>query len=424
MSISKTKAQFILDAKKIHQDRYLYDKVIYVNAYTKIIITCKIHGDFIITPDCFLNSKQICQKCKKEEILLRNKNSFLKKAKNKYGNTFCYSLLDYKSYKKKVKIICPQHGLFEISPEKHLRSKYGCFQCTKKMFKNIIKNRHLNNRKKFYKKHIQKAKNKYGKKFDYTKIDYTKTLEQKNNIICPAHGIQKINFEKHRTRLKFGCAKCGISYLGKLSKKYNHKTFIKKCKEVWGNKIDYSLTKFLNTNNKTFFTCKEHSHTFQQLPISFLNKKIGCKYCHKKKYIRGTIFVKNKKAFIYLFEINNLYDIKVNQLNMIFDTKAIKFGMTHNIKKREKRMKRKLNGSLKLIALYQAKDDIISEAESDIKKIMKKEMSYLNKNIMKDGYSETVSYTNENLNKLLEYCENNDKLNKCNLKKKQTLEIF
>lgn len=409
MSIAKTKNQFILDAEKTHKNKYIYDKVTYINAYTKVIITCKIHGDFIITPDSLLNKKQICQKCRRQK-------TFLKKAINKYGNTFCYSLVDYKSYKKKIKIICPQHGLFEINPEKHLRSKYGCFQCTKNFRKNLKKNEHLNNRKKLYEKRIQKAKNKYGKKFDYTKIDYTKTLEQKNNIICPAHGTQKINFEKHISRLKFGCAKCGISYLGKLSKKYNHKTFIKKCKEVWGNKIDYSLTKFLNTNNKTFFTCKEHSHTFQQLPFSFLNKSIGCKYCHKKKYVRGTLFVKNKKAFIYLFKINNLYDIKDNQLNMIFDRKAIKFGMTHNLKKREKGIKRKLKGSLKLIALYSAKDDIISEAESDIKKIMKKKMFYIDKNIMKDGYSETTANTKENIKTILNYCDKNKHLIKENIK--------
>jgi hypothetical protein len=497
MSIRKTKTQFILDAEKTHKNKYIYDKVIYINAHTKVIITCKIHGDFIITPDCLLNNKQICQKCKKKELLLINKNNFLKKAKNKFGDTFCYSLMHFKSMVQKIKIICPIHGVFETKPQEHLRSKYGCYQCNKKSQKKLFNINILNNRKKIYKKHIEKAKNKFGKKFDYTTIDFTKRIREKNNIICSIHGIQKINILKHlesptgcsfcskenisfkrnnnikiaykyslselinlsnkkynnkfdyslvkqtpyitdkikiicpnprhgvfeqtfsqhlAKRTKHGCPKCGDYYTQKAKKKYNQKTFIKKCVEVWGNEIDYSLTNFIDTENKTFFTCKKHSYTYKQQPKYFLKKRIGCKYCHKKSYNGGGLFVKNKKAYIYLFKINNLYDFDKNQLNMIFNKKAIKFGMTHDLKERKRRLKRKLNGSIKLIALYSAKDNIISKAESEIKKLMSKEMYYIDREIMKDGFSETVEYTKKNIERIINYCDNNKDLTKENLK--------
>ena len=51
--------------------------------------------------------------------------------KSKYGDTFDYSLVEdaYKGFSKKVPIICPTHGLFFISPSRHLSYNYGCPLC-------------------------------------------------------------------------------------------------------------------------------------------------------------------------------------------------------------------------------------------------------------------------------------------------------
>ena len=48
--------------------------------------------------------------------------SFIEKAKLKWGNKFDYSLVDYISYKTKVKIICPVHGVIEKAPYAHLKA--------------------------------------------------------------------------------------------------------------------------------------------------------------------------------------------------------------------------------------------------------------------------------------------------------------
>jgi hypothetical protein len=50
-------------AKKIHGKRYDYSKVVYVNGKTDVIITCKIHGDFSQTPSHHVNDKTNCPKC-------------------------------------------------------------------------------------------------------------------------------------------------------------------------------------------------------------------------------------------------------------------------------------------------------------------------------------------------------------------------
>lgn len=48
---SKTKEQFVIDAKKIHGEIYDYSKVDYINSKTKVCIVCPEHGDFWVTPD-------------------------------------------------------------------------------------------------------------------------------------------------------------------------------------------------------------------------------------------------------------------------------------------------------------------------------------------------------------------------------------
>ena len=39
-------AEWIIEAKKVHGDRYDYSKTVYVRRHDGVIITCKEHGDF------------------------------------------------------------------------------------------------------------------------------------------------------------------------------------------------------------------------------------------------------------------------------------------------------------------------------------------------------------------------------------------
>lgn len=43
---SDFRTKFINRSKEIHNNFYNYDKVDYINARTKVIITCPEHGDF------------------------------------------------------------------------------------------------------------------------------------------------------------------------------------------------------------------------------------------------------------------------------------------------------------------------------------------------------------------------------------------
>jgi hypothetical protein len=57
-----TTSSFIEKAKNKHGDKYIYDKVDYLDAKIKITITCPIHGDFTQTPNSHLAGRA-CPKC-------------------------------------------------------------------------------------------------------------------------------------------------------------------------------------------------------------------------------------------------------------------------------------------------------------------------------------------------------------------------
>ncbi|MBR6515513.1 MAG: hypothetical protein IKT40_01520 [Bacilli bacterium] len=78
--ITSNLEEFIKMANSVHNNFYSYDKFVYVNAKTKGIITCPIHGDFEQSPDVHLNRKHSCPKCKssileKEVIKLLTENN-------------------------------------------------------------------------------------------------------------------------------------------------------------------------------------------------------------------------------------------------------------------------------------------------------------------------------------------------------------
>lgn len=58
-----TTEEFIEKAKILCNNKYSFEKTIYLNSSTKIIVTCPIHGDFLITPNDFLSGKG-CPHCR------------------------------------------------------------------------------------------------------------------------------------------------------------------------------------------------------------------------------------------------------------------------------------------------------------------------------------------------------------------------
>ena len=128
--------EWVDKAKKIHGDKYDYSKVNYINKNTKICIICPKHGEFWITPDKHVNSKQGCPKCAKNYRL--DTDLFIKKARLIHCEFYNYDKCLYKDTETKVCIVCPEHGEFWQTPHGHLNGQ-GCPKCHEEKNINEIK---------------------------------------------------------------------------------------------------------------------------------------------------------------------------------------------------------------------------------------------------------------------------------------------
>lgn len=120
-----TKKEFIKRANKKHKNKYKYNKVVYVNATTPIIITCQEHGDFSQLPSHHM-SKTGCPICNKGIKL--NKDKVISNFKKVHGNIYSYEKMNYINNYTKITINCFVHGDFTQRPSLHL-SGNGCPKC-------------------------------------------------------------------------------------------------------------------------------------------------------------------------------------------------------------------------------------------------------------------------------------------------------
>lgn len=340
---------------------------------------------------------------------------FIKRGKEKYGNKFNLDFVVYENSHKKVKIICPIHGEFKTKPKNFLKiqNKYGCAKCGNLNCGNYLR-KGLN-------KFLVEANKKYNNKFDYSLIKNYKNTEQKSEIICPKHGVFSQRLADH-LRNKYGCPKCYLDEEAKNRKKYNTNSFIKEAKKIWGNKINYEKTKYIKAWHKSIFVCKKHNLEYEQCATYHLKGASGCYKCIKESKKSGGVFLQNKTAFFYTLKLYNFEKIINNKIVIDFDTIGIKIGITHNLKERIQKIKRKTKGDLKLLFAYKGLDLDIFNIEKKLRKKFFNNISrvnvdyYIDKKLMKYGFSETIKFSKNNINTILNYCNNEEKINKINIK--------
>lgn len=134
-ALSKTQDKFIEEAKAIYGEKYDYSLVEYVNSNTKVKIICNDCGHtFETRPKDFLRHHG-CPYCYGN--VKSNNEEFIEKAKIVHGDRYDYSLVEYVNSATKVKIICPEHGVFEQTPNSHLQGK-KCPRCALNESKSLV----------------------------------------------------------------------------------------------------------------------------------------------------------------------------------------------------------------------------------------------------------------------------------------------
>lgn len=269
---------FISKADILHNNKYDYSKVEYINNYTHIKIICPAHGEFNQAPNHHLKGRG-CRLCNFDRQR-SSKEYFIQKAIKIHNNKYDYSLVNYINCDTNVKIICPTHGIFEQSPWNHRIG--GCILC------GIDKR--ANNRRLSAKGFIILSKKIHGNKYDYSLVEYFNT-NRKVKIVCNKHGIFEQSPTKH-IHAKQGCPSCsnskGETQINTFLKKHNIKFIKEKTFENCKNEISLRFDFYLPDKN----ICIEYDGKQHFMPISkfggikeFLNiqkrDKIKTKYCYK-----------------------------------------------------------------------------------------------------------------------------------------------
>ncbi len=121
---------FIVEANKVHNNRYTYPNTVYKTSNTKVKIVCPIHGEFEQQAHVHLEGHG-CPKCATQIIASKRRTSkikFVDRANATHNFKYDYDKVEYVNSTTKVTIICPIHGEFEQAPAAHL-SGCGCPSC-------------------------------------------------------------------------------------------------------------------------------------------------------------------------------------------------------------------------------------------------------------------------------------------------------
>lgn len=78
-----------------------------------------------------------------------------------------------------------------------------------------------------------------------------------------------------------------------IKKKFTTETYIQKCKEIHGNKFDYSKTIYTGSAKFSTFICREHGE-FEQRAADHIRTAGGCKQCAKKVISEKTSYTQDE----------------------------------------------------------------------------------------------------------------------------------
>lgn len=160
---------------------------------------------------------------------------------------------------------------------------------------------------------IKKGLVKHNNFYSYGYVEYINS-KTKVIITCPVHG----NF--HQTPADhlrgYGCKKCSNDYNKRLHSD-NTETFIKKAKNIHGDKYDYSLVTYQSQKQKVTIVCPDHGE-FKQTPTSHINNMSGCKTCaieqrkEHNRQVNKEIFIERAKKIHPQFNYDSIDYINAN----------------------------------------------------------------------------------------------------------------
>ena len=130
---------------------------------------------------------------------------------------------------------------------------------------------------------IAEAKEIYGDRYDYSKVDY-KNRDNRVIVTCPVHGDFQVYAREHLDGK--GCPKCEKG-----------EKFIAKLKEKFGDKFGLDEFVYESSTSPVTLICPTHG-AFSKLPNQILNLQFGCPHCGNdaKEEIHNAAVAKKQAA--------------------------------------------------------------------------------------------------------------------------------
>lgn len=254
------KELFISRLPESHLKDYQYDLLPdEFKATDKVRILCNKHGEFIQQANTHRDGSG-CPKCKAEKISALNRevdwNSRVAKA---FGGKFGHPSEKVISQNQMMRLVCPKHGEFFITPKNFLKSEYGCQKCAKEA---VGKASRLK-----LSTVLNKFKDIHGGIYDYSLIseDSFKFVTDKVDIICPTHGVFSKSIKRHYAGE--GCPKC-LRLQKSLSKKLDNAA----------RSLDSKGFKYRLIDGDTWVQC--HQHGLVKTTGKLIKSGYPCRICY------------------------------------------------------------------------------------------------------------------------------------------------
>lgn len=264
-----TTDEFIEKSKLLHGDKYDYSKTNYTHSRIKLIVICKAHGEFKISPNNHLNGKgcKVCGLIKSKNSRLKGLDYYITKSKITHNDKYNYDYVNYVNSKKKVKIICPIHGEFLQSLGNH-STGIGCQMCGHKY-------RGDNHPKKIgLHVFLNRCHEVWGDSYDFSKIKNYVNNSSKVQVTCNKHG--EFFSTPRQLMAGSGCYKCGLEKISDYQR-IDYDEFIEELKVVWGDKYEVHSEHYESYQSFRAY-CKTHDYFWNTNGSNFL-KGHGCRHC-------------------------------------------------------------------------------------------------------------------------------------------------
>lgn len=250
--------RFLIDYKRVHGNRFEYDRDSWKGVKEKVKIKCSEHGWFeqVASDHLRMDGCRFCSAIERGASIRLSEDDLIKRFKKVHGKRYGYDSIEYAGIDRKVKIKCNEHGFFMQTASQHIRGD-GCQKCS---------GRHRWSTQEF----IKNSKEIHGSKFTYEKTRYTRALDSVI-ITCKVHGDFTTQPSRHIIK-KHGCKKCSPSAPRTLG------FFLKAAKKRFGDRYDYSLVDFVDMKKPVKIICETHG-VFEQPPGWHLKNSIGCQQC-------------------------------------------------------------------------------------------------------------------------------------------------